>query len=275
MDWTGIKPINSPSWRHGLDCLDQDCLEENFWGKPFPIVPHIWIIDDQIEETSPLAIGLRTQGYDLTIFTQGEDALGCLPLYMPDLILLDVDLPVQNGFHVCKRFKQNKRFRCIPIIFISGLDQPEKKVKAFEVGAVDYVVKPFGLIELKSRINTQLKIYFLQRKLMVKNKNLQEEIKGKIHLEKQLENTLKQQQDSFSVIEKLRQTLDLSHIFSTTTEGVYKLLSCDRVLLYQLNPNRTGQVVSETLSNGYPKSLNLDPLESSSTWSARENALVS
>lgn len=274
MDWTDIKPINWPALRHGLDldCLDQDCLE-NFWGKPFPIVPHIWIIDDQIEETSPLSIGLRTQGYGLTIFTKGEDALGCLPLYMPDLILLDVDLPAQNGFQVCKQFKRNKRFRCIPIIFISGLDQPEKKVKAFEVGAVDYVVKPFGLIELRSRINTQLKIHFLQRSLMVKNKNLQEEIKEKSHLEKQIENTLKQQQDSFAVIEKLRQTLDLSHIFSTTTEGVYKLLSCDRVLLYQFNPDRTGQVVSETLSNGYPKSPNLAPLESSYQSGEQERKL--
>jgi signal transduction histidine kinase/DNA-binding response OmpR family regulator len=264
IDWKGIEPLTWPSFQDSFDqdCWDQDCFK-NFWGKPFPVVPQIWIIDDDVEENSALCLGLRSQGYGITIFTRGEDALRGLNQHIPDLILLDVDLPTQDGFQVCKKFKKNMSFRCIPTIFISGLDQPEKKVEAFEVGAVDYVVKPFGLIELKSRINTQLKIHFLQRKLMVKNKKLQEEIEEKICLEKRLQSTLNQQKNSFSVIEKLRQTLDLFHIFSTTTDGVYKLLNCDRVLLYEFNSDWSGKVVAEALRTGYSKAQDLDQITNS------------
>jgi signal transduction histidine kinase/DNA-binding response OmpR family regulator len=262
----GIDSFNRVDWSAGASVpADHHNDLENLdgvWDRSFPVIPQIWIIDDQVEENSPLCLALKTQGYGITVFSKGEDALCYISEHIPDLILLDVDLPVQDGFQVCQQFKQHTKIQSIPTIFISGIDQLDHKVQAFDVGAVDYVVKPFGLTELKSRIDTQLKIHFLQRNLIIQNKNLQEEIQQRIRLEKQLETTLNQQRSSFAVIERLRQTLDFSHIFSTTTEGVYKLLNCDRVLLYKFNPDWSGQIVSESLRNGYAKCENLEWLES-------------
>lgn len=233
------------------DWLASPDLLRNSGDQSFPVVPQIWIIDDEVKETSPLYLALRTQGYGITVFASGRDALQAISEHIPDLILLDVDLPDQDGFQICKQLKENTECHFIPTIFVSGYDQPEQKIQAFEAGAVDYVVKPFGLAELKFRIDTQLKIYFLQHSLILQNRNLQKEIQEKIRLEKRLETTLNQQQNSFSVIENLRQSLDLDHIFATTTEGVYELLQCDRVLLYQFNANWSGKVVSESLKEGY------------------------
>ncbi len=78
---------------------------------------------------------------------------------LPDLILLDIMMPGIDGFEVCRRIKRINRFREIPIIFISSLDQSFDKVKAFNIGAVDYITKPFKREEVLARINTHLELY--------------------------------------------------------------------------------------------------------------------
>jgi two-component system sensor histidine kinase/response regulator len=215
-----------------------------------PLHPQIWIIDDEVDNTSPLYLALREQGYSIRVFAKGEDALNLIPQQSPDLILLDIDLPAQNGFKVCQQFKKRTN-ALVPIIFLSGFSQPEDKVRAFDVGAADYIVKPVGLRELKSRIDTQIKIYFLQQNLINNNRNLQVEVQNRVHLSQQLKVTLSQQEKSIAVIDQLRQSLDLDYVFSTTTEGVYGLMGCDRVLLYQFNPDWSGKIVSEAVKQGY------------------------
>ncbi|MGA1410583.1 MAG: response regulator [Prochlorotrichaceae cyanobacterium] len=228
-----------------------------------PLRPQIWLIDDEVDNTSPLYLALREQGYGITVFTKGEDALSLIPQQIPDLILLDIDLPAQNGFEICKQFKQKTK-ALVPIIFISGFSQPEDKVRAFDLGAADYIVKPVGLKELKSRIDTQIKIYFLQQNLIKNNQNLQIEIQNRINLSEQLKQTLSRQEKSIAVIDQLRQSLDLNYIFSTTTEGVYGLMDCDRVLLYQFNPDWSGKIVSEAVKKKYRSCSSLTCMSSDS-----------
>jgi signal transduction histidine kinase len=92
----------------------------------------------------------------------------------PDLILLDIKMPGMNGYEVCQELKADPRTRDIPIIFISALDQTEDKVKAFTVGGVDYVTKPFQVEEVLARVETHLALHTLQRQLAAANAKLQE-----------------------------------------------------------------------------------------------------
>nr|WP_256528552.1 response regulator [Limnofasciculus baicalensis] len=94
----------------------------------------------------------------------------------PDLILLDVNMPEMNGYEVCQHLKAEERTREIPIIFISALTEVLDKVKAFAIGGVDYITKPFQVEEVLARIETHLTMRKLQQQLQAKNIQLQEEI---------------------------------------------------------------------------------------------------
>ncbi len=90
----------------------------------------------------------------------------------PDLILLDINMPVMDGFDVCDRLKTDERTRDIPIIFISALDSPEDKARAFRAGGMDYIVKPFDYDEVQSRVETHLVLRRLRLQLEETNKAL-------------------------------------------------------------------------------------------------------
>ncbi len=95
----------------------------------------------------------------------------------PDLILLDVSMPMMDGFEVCQKLKTNNRFKDIPIIFLTARVQKEDIVKGFELGAVDYISKPFNLSELLSRVKTHLELGHKTRELQEMNIHLEEKVK--------------------------------------------------------------------------------------------------
>ncbi len=116
-------------------------------------------------------------GYKVRCVTNGEMALVSLNHLLPDLILLDVRMPEMDGYEVCRQLKANVVTKEIPVIFISAADDAAGKVKAFEMGGVDYITKPFQIEEVLARINNQITIRKLQNQLIEKNKSLQQEIK--------------------------------------------------------------------------------------------------
>ncbi|MEE8554009.1 MAG: response regulator, partial [Desulfobacterales bacterium] len=91
----------------------------------------------------------------------------------PDLILLDIRMPGMDGYEVCKQLKSEEKTRRIPVIFISALNELDDKIKAFSLGCVDYITKPFQAEEVLARVKTHLALRSLQKSLEDKNAQLQ------------------------------------------------------------------------------------------------------
>jgi signal transduction histidine kinase len=130
------------------------------------------IVDDKPENISVLFHFLVNQGFKILIAENGEDGLVNAEEEQPDLILLDVMMPNLDGFETCMRLKKNPKTQDIPVIFMTALSGPVEKVKAFELGAVDYVTKPFQQEEVLARIKTHLTLRKLQQELEAKNEDL-------------------------------------------------------------------------------------------------------
>ncbi|MBW4682273.1 MAG: response regulator [Microcoleus vaginatus WJT46-NPBG5] len=135
--------------------------------------PDILIVDDTPDNIRFLSSILVEQGYSVRKAINGKMALTAAKTVTPDLILLDINMPEMNGYEVCEFLKQDDKTRTIPVIFLSALDDVLDKVKAFQVGGVDYITKPFHLEEILVRIQNQLTIQNLQNKLQTQNTQLQ------------------------------------------------------------------------------------------------------
>ncbi|MCP6762980.1 MAG: ATP-binding protein [Fischerella sp. CENA71] len=136
----------------------------------------ILVIDDTPENLNLLSAMLTEQGYKVRSVIKGSTGLRGANAVPPDLILLDVNMPEMNGYEVCQQLKVNDRTREIPVIFISALGDVLDKVKAFAVGGVDYITKPFQIEEVLARIENHLMIRQLQKQLQAQNERLQQEI---------------------------------------------------------------------------------------------------
>ena len=107
----------------------------------------------------------------------GEEALETVNKYEVDLILLDIILPGMNGYEVCSRLKRNEATKKIPIVFITSMNNIEFKRKGFELGAVDFITKPFQAYEIKARVKTHMSLNIYKNKLECKNKELESQVK--------------------------------------------------------------------------------------------------
>ena len=136
----------------------------------------ILIVDDTPDNLRVLSAMLTEKGYKVGKALNGKMALMASQNLLPDLILLDINMPEMDGYQVCERLKSNPKTWEIPVIFVSALDDVMDKVKAFEVGGVDYITKPFQGAEVMSRIENQLKLRALQLSLEEKNIALESEI---------------------------------------------------------------------------------------------------
>ena len=137
----------------------------------------ILIVDDTPENLRILSDVLSQRGYEVRQAISGSMALMSVQTLLPDLILLDIMMPEMDGYEVCRRLKDDPLTRKVPIIFLSALSATEEKVKAFSIGASDYVTKPFHFEEIVARIEHQLKIRQLQRQLAEQNQLLSAEKK--------------------------------------------------------------------------------------------------
>lgn len=118
----------------------------------------ILIVDDQPASLKILLSLLEDQDFELRILQGGAQALVALAHFTPDIILLDVMMPVLNGFETCRRIKARPECADIPIIFMTALASVEDKMEGFAVGGVDYITKPFQQAEVLARISTQLNL---------------------------------------------------------------------------------------------------------------------
>jgi two-component system, sensor histidine kinase and response regulator len=132
----------------------------------------ILLVDDTPDNLRVLSAMLTNQGFEVRKALSGQRALASVRADPPDLILLDIKMPEMDGYTVCQYLKDDPQTREVPVIFISALDDALDKVRAFAVGGVDYVTKPFQEMEVLARIEHQLRIQRLQRQLMEQNQEL-------------------------------------------------------------------------------------------------------
>jgi two-component system, sensor histidine kinase and response regulator len=155
----------------------------------------ILIVDDTPANLQLLAQMLSEQGYKVRIAQDGTMALMSIQSSVPDLILLDIMMPELNGYEVCSKLKASSQTKDIPIIFISALHEVFDKVKAFEVGGVDYITKPFQAQEVLARVEHQLHIRRLSQQLLEQNALLQQEVHRREMAEAEVRKSLSKEQE--------------------------------------------------------------------------------
>jgi sigma-B regulation protein RsbU (phosphoserine phosphatase) len=136
----------------------------------------ILLVDDNPTNLQVLFQALDGSGYNLLVAKSGEAALDIVGKAHPDLILLDIMMPGIDGYEVCRRLKKDESSSDIPVIFLSSLQDTADKVLGFQVGAVDYVNKPFQSDEVKARVNTHLTIHHLRRAVENQKEKLENEL---------------------------------------------------------------------------------------------------
>ncbi len=136
--------------------------------------PLILIVDDNAENLQYLGNLLSDNDYEPAVTINGNQALDFLELERPELILLDVMMPGMDGFEVCKRIKSNPEIQKIPIMFLTANTDSADLVKGFELGALDYLTKPFNPSELLIRVKTHIELHQTRRALEKSNKTLKE-----------------------------------------------------------------------------------------------------
>jgi PAS domain S-box-containing protein len=143
----------------------------------FELLPHhytILVVDDDPVNLRVISSFLEDSDFRMLAARDGESALERAQYGQPDLILLDVMMPGLDGFETCRRLKASTTSRDIPVIFMTALTDTQDKIRGFQLGAVDYITKPFQPEEVLARIRTHLALRAMQRQLEVQNARLQE-----------------------------------------------------------------------------------------------------
>src|SRR5579884_2494048 len=118
----------------------------------------ILVVDDSPGITRLLEQLLAAEGYTVAVAQDGRQALGAVTRHRPDLILLDLDMPNLGGFEVCAHVKQNPATRLIPVVIITGQGELQARLRAWELGADDFLAKPFESLEVLARCRSLLRV---------------------------------------------------------------------------------------------------------------------
>ncbi|MCG8038098.1 MAG: EAL domain-containing protein [Candidatus Thiodiazotropha taylori] len=208
------------------------------------LAPSLLLVDDTPDNLRLLTSMLQDQGYRVRSALSGALALDSTKHDCPDLILLDIMMPEMDGFEVCRELKSHPDTRDIPIIFISALNAPQDKVRAFEAGGVDYVSKPFEASEILARVRTQLMLAQTTRLL-----------------EQQVEHRTKELFASKQQYQRLIESLGGEHIFySRTPDGSFSYISPSLYSVLGYKPNE--------LKNGFAGHFTDNPINHDAELSA-------
>ena len=184
--------------------------------------PTVVAIDDQADATMLLKIRLKSAGFECTTFCDPAQGLNHIIKSKPDVVILDILMPLMNGFEVCKRLKENESTRDIPIVFLTANDDTEEVIKALDMGAHDFLSKPVNQQELVARTRSAVRV-----------KKLQDQLKQQIQNEHQFQDLQKQKltehwQKTFSQL-----AASLAHEINNPLAaalGIVQLMSVDPVI---------------------------------------------
>ena len=145
---------------------------------------HILLIDDVPANLSIMLDLLESEGHRVSVANSAAEGLRRAQSELPDLILLDVMMPEEDGLSVCRRLKLGETTQHIPVIFMTSLDDLQDRLAGFDAGGVDYVAKPLQLAEVLSRVRTHLELSMLRRQLAEQNQELRQardELERRVH----------------------------------------------------------------------------------------------
>jgi DNA-binding response OmpR family regulator/DNA-binding CsgD family transcriptional regulator len=148
-----------------------------------PPPSRILVVDDIPANLSLLLDALAETGHEILVAEGGRSALSLLEHTTPDLVLLDFMMPGLDGIATCQRLKNHPNSRDVPVLFMTAIDEPDQKLRAFQAGAVDYITKPVHVPEVLARISAHLQIRTLQ-------KSLADELALRVEAENQLSQSL-------------------------------------------------------------------------------------
>lgn len=197
----------------------------------------ILIVDDTPNSLRLLSTMLIQQGYEVRSVTSGANALMGIPGQKPDLILLDIQMPEMDGYEVCQHLKADSDTCDIPIIFISALNEAFDKVKAFAVGGMDYITKPFQVEEVLARVQHHLTLRKLQIQLQVRNAQLQQ-VETDLLRSLEQERSLNQQIEAMAILEERHRIARDLHDSLGHSLVALKLQAESALVLWQEQPER-------------------------------------
>ena len=192
----------------------------------------VLIVDDQPHNLQLLSGYLKQIGYKVLIAQDGKIGISIAKTSQPDLILLDLMMPVIDGFEVCRILKNNAITQDIPVIFMTALREIKQKVQGFKLGAVDYITKPVEEEEFLARVKTHLSLSHLYQKSQIE---------------------AAQRKLLFEISDRIRQSLDLEIILETATTEIRTLLNCDFVGLVPLDQKQIHLKAFSSSSSGISK----------------------
>jgi len=138
----------------------------------------ILVVDD-VPVNIEVMKGILSEEYHVLAAASGAQALE-LATQQPDLILLDIMMPIMDGYEVCRRLKSAPAISGIPVIFVTGMDDAEDEIKGLSLGAVDYLTKPLNVAITLARIKTQLELKEIRDELQELNRNLKQQVRNEI-----------------------------------------------------------------------------------------------
>jgi len=171
----------------------------------------ILIVDDVKMNIDILKNALEDK-YNISFALNGESTFETIRKEIPDLILLDINMPEMDGYEVCQHLKEREDTKNIPVIFLTAMTDIEDKARGFNLGAVDYIIKPFEIVEVEARVKTHLELKFAKEALMMQNELLEELVKDRT---KELENVKDATIFSLAAVAETRDPETGSHIMRT------------------------------------------------------------
>lgn len=137
------------------------------------------LICDDMNENIVTLVSVLEDRYELFIANTAKAALTIVKQSRIDIILLDILMPGMNGLELCSEIKTYERYKDVPVIFISGMGETDDKQKGFDVGAVDYITKPFDIFEVRARVNAQAEVVIKNNRQLEKTKILERTVENK------------------------------------------------------------------------------------------------
>jgi len=204
----------------------------------------ILIVDDEIPNLRLLTELLEKEGYRVRPAETAQTALDSALVKQPGLILLDVRMPEMDGFELCRRLKQDRRTKHVPVIFVSALQDLEARIQGFEAGGVDFISKPFQELEVLARVRTHMSLHRSQQHLEQLVEALKQEIQERKKAEeatrertKELDERVKELNCLYGISNLVEKPdISLEEIFQGVVDLIppswqYPEITCSRMLL--------------------------------------------